>query len=113
MSPVRCAPGPRAAMARRKFFSLGVRRSKRTRKKFWSSRLTTVVVASRTILSQAFDFVQQDGFAHSAETRENHAFFGPLLSHPPQKDACLVEDRVSTYQLRRRGARAGREWVLD
>jgi YrbI family 3-deoxy-D-manno-octulosonate 8-phosphate phosphatase len=36
VSPVRQAPDPRAAIARKKFFSPGVRRSNRTRKKFLS-----------------------------------------------------------------------------
>ena len=33
MSPERCGPGPSSAIVRRYFFSVGVRRSKRTRKK--------------------------------------------------------------------------------
>ncbi len=45
MSPVRLELGPGSAMARRKFFSLGVRRSKRTLKKFSSRLLITVSVA--------------------------------------------------------------------
>jgi AraC family transcriptional regulator len=45
ISPERCGPGPSSAIARRYFFSLGVSRSKRTRKKLSSSAATAVMDA--------------------------------------------------------------------
>ena len=48
MSPERCGPSPSSAMARRYFFSLGVQRSKRTRKNPSSSAAIAVTLALRT-----------------------------------------------------------------
>lgn len=48
MSPERCGPGPSSAMDRRYFFSLGVHRSKRTRKKPSSMVATAAAEAVRT-----------------------------------------------------------------
>ena len=51
ISPDLCGPGPSSAIARRYFFSFGVNRSKRTKKKLSSSAAMTVMEAVSTSLT--------------------------------------------------------------
>ena len=78
-----------------------------------SSWASMEIVRYACALRQALDFVEQDRLADPAEPREKHALLRPLLLHSAQKNACLLENRVSPDQLRRRGAGTRREGVLD
>ena len=62
---------------------------------------------------QPFDFVEQHRLADPSKAREEHALLGPLLLDPPEKNACLLKNRVSPHELGERRTGTGRKGILD
>jgi hypothetical protein len=64
------------------------------------------------VYSHSFYFIEQNGLAHAAQSRQENTFFGTLREHATQKYASLPNDSFTTGKFRRWRAGSWRERIF-